>query len=260
MAKGKKIAGFEVNSIGIGTAYVGRRDEEDVDALRYSIKKGQNHIDTAELYENGKAEDVVGEAIKDYDRKKLFIATKVWRHHATSDGILTAVEGSLERLATDYVDLLYIHACWDESEIDEYMNGLNRAQDKGLTKSVGVSNFDLKQLQKAVAVTKNPIVALQNHFNINHQYEVNGDMKYFCKKENITIVAYSPLEDASTNKTASKIAEKYEKTPEQIALNWLIKQENVVTIPKSTNKKHIDENLETLKFELEKEDFETLFD
>ena len=260
MKKFKKIGDFEVNQIGIGTAGVGRNDEKDIEAIRYSLSKGQNHIDTAELYENGHSEEIVAEVVKGYKREKLFVATKVWRNHATSDGVLRAIEGSLKRLNVGYVNLLYIHACWDEDKIDEYIKGLNRAQEKGFTRSIGVSNFDLKQLKKAVSLTKLPIVALQNHYNVNHKTEIDEKIRMFCKKNKITIVAYSPLENVFENSLINKVAEKYDKTPAQIALNWLIMQENVVTIPKSTDKKHIDENLGALEFEMVKEDLERLND
>jgi diketogulonate reductase-like aldo/keto reductase len=268
MIIGKKAIGkFKVNSIGIGTWSVGGgmtassvNDEDDIEAIRYSLKKGQNHIDTAELYGGGHSEEVVGEAIKGHKRDDLFLATKVWRNNATAERVPAAAEESLKRLQVDYVDLLYIHACWEERKIESYIKGLNKAQDAGLTKALGVSNFNLRQLKKALSLSKHPIIALQNHYNVNHQHEVDNKMKDFCKKEGITIVAYSPLEGATTNRIVVEMAEKYQKTPEQIALNWLISQENVVTIPKSTDKDHIDENLKAADFEMEEKDHDKLSD
>lgn len=258
--------GVEVHPLGIGTWGVGgwfnadsRHDEEQIEAISYSIEKGQNHIDTAEMYSSGHSEEVVGEAIKGFDRSKLFIASKVYRNNATSTLIPNAAEQMLKRLQTDYLDLLYIHSCFDESKIEDYMRGLNKAQDEGLVKAIGVSNFrNLRQLEKAVSVTKNPIIALQNHYNVTYQEEVDGDIKAICKKERIMIVAYSPLENSFRSKKVVLLADKYKKTPEQIALNWLIFQEGVITIPKSVDKKHIDKNLGAMDFEMEEEDLKIL--
>lgn len=257
--------GVKIHPIGIGTWAVGggmnassSKDDESIKAIRYSIQKGQNHIDTAEMYGGGHSEELVGEAIKGYDRKKLFIASKVWRDNATIDRIPKACEGSLQRLKIKTLDLLYIHACWEEKKIDEYINGLNDAVDLGLTKAIGLSNFNLEQLKKAVSQSRHPIIALQNHFNLNHQFEVDDEMKLFCQNNGIMIVAYSPLEGADRNKIVREIAKKYSKTPEQIAINWLITQQNVVTIPKSTDINHIDENLGSMDFEISGEDMRKL--
>jgi len=266
ISKTKKFSnGVRIYPIGIGTSRIGLgvtmgnlSDKEEIEALRYSLKKGQNHIDTAELYALGRSEKIVGKAINGFDREKILIATKVWRNNATADRVPRAAEGSLKRLSTGYIDLLYIHACWDENRINDYIRGLNKAQELGYTRTIGLSNFNLKQFKKAVSISRYPVVALQNHYNVIHQYEVDEEMKMFCKKEKIMIVAYSPLENCRRSKEVLGLAQKYDKIPEQIALNWLISQENVVTIPKSTNKTHINENLAAMDFEMEKEDIEKL--
>jgi diketogulonate reductase-like aldo/keto reductase len=263
--KKKKIGKFRVHPIGIGTWAVGGgmlpirgNEEEEIRALRYSFKKGQNHIDTAEIYGRGHSEEVVGQAIKGLSRERLFVATKVWRNNATKSGIPKAAETSSRRLDVKYVDLLYVHFCWNEPDIEDYIEGLNKAQDTGLTKAIGVSNFNLSQLKIAVSISKNPIVALQNHYNVMHQGEVDKKMKDFCKKNKITIVAYSPLENCTRSKLVIKLAEKYDRSPAQIAINWLVSQDNVVTIPKSTDKEHIDENLGSMDFTMDKKDIKLL--
>lgn len=257
--------GNKVHPIGIGTWGIGggmlasfRHDEHDIEAIKYSLKKGQNHIDTAEMYGAGHSEEVVGQSIKGFDRKKIFIATKVWRNNATADRIPKAAEGSLKRLDTDYVDLLYIHACWSENNIDDYIKGLNKAQDERFTKAIGVSNFNVQQLEKALSLTKHQIVALQNHYNTGYQHEVDAEMKKLCKSNNIMIVAYSPLESAFRKKIILELSKKYKKSAAQIALNWLILQDNVVTIPKAAKRSHIRENLSSIGFELERQDFNRL--
>ena len=270
MKKYKKIGDFEVNPIGIGTWGVGGfmeaeygKDREEIEAIQYSLKKGQNHIDTAEMYGNGHAEEIVSDAIKGSDRNKLFIASKVHRNYTESGGVLKSTENILIRLNVDYLDLLYIHAFWEGEDMKDYLDGVNEAKEQGLVINVGVSNFNTSQLKWAYSKTKNPIVANQMNYNILHQIEVPQEMKDFCIEKDIMIVAYRPVErgelaDKTKDKNVLKLADKYSKTPAQIAMNWLIAQENVVTIPKSTNKIHIDENLGALEFDLEPDDIERL--
>lgn len=268
----KKIGDFEVNPVGIGTWGIGGfmeaeygGEDEQAEAIKYSIEKGQNHIDTAEMYGNGHAEEIVAKAIKGLERNKLFIASKIHRNYTKSDEVLRSTEDILKRLRIDYLDMLYIHSYWEDVDMRGYLDGANKAQGKKLTKNIAVSNFNTDQLKWAVSKSKNPVVANQMNYNILHQIEVPEKMKTFCIKERIMIVAYRPIErgllvDETTNPMVLKIADKYDKTPAQIALNWLIMQENVVTIPKSADKKHIDENLGALNFELTKEDMILLTD
>lgn len=261
----KIINGYKVHPIGIGTWGIGggmysssENDPREIGAIEYSISKGQNHIDTAEMYGDGHSEEVVGKAINNFQREELFIASKVWRNNATSELIPSAVESMLKRINTDYLDLIYIHACWDEGKIKDYLKGLNKVIDKGFARAIGLSNFNLNQLKKALSSTKHPIVALQNHYNLVHQFEIDDELKGFCEKNNIMIVAYTPLEGAFRNNKILKVAKKYGKTPAQIAINWLISQENVITIPKSIDPTHIDENLGSMEFKLKSEDVNLL--
>ncbi len=265
LSKLKTIDGFKANPIGIGTWGIGggmysssENDQKEIEAIEYSLSKGQNHIDTAEMYGDGHSEEVVGMAIKNIERKKLFIASKVWRNNATIELIPSAVEAMLRRINTDYLDLIYIHACWDEDKIKDYIKGLNKVMDIGYAKALGLSNFNLSQLKKAISLTKHPIVALQNHYNLVHQFEIDDELRSFCDKNNIMIVAYTPLEGVFRNNKILKVAKKYDKTPAQIAINWLVSQENVITIPKSIDPSHIDENLGSMDFKLNSLDVKLL--
>jgi diketogulonate reductase-like aldo/keto reductase len=268
--KTKKLGRFEVCPIGVGTWGVGGfmepeygNEDKDAEAIRYSINKGQNHIDTAEMYGNGHAEEIVAQAIKGLDRSKLFIASKVHRNYTKCKDVVRSTENILKRLNTDYLDLLYIHSYWEDEDMEGYLNGVNAALDNGLTKSIAVSNWSVDNLKWGVTKTKHPILANQMNYNILHQVEVPDEMHKLCKKEDIAIVAYRPLErkllaDQCDNETVLGIADKYKKTPSQIALNWLISKKNVHAIPKSTDKKHINENLSALDFELDREELNML--
>jgi diketogulonate reductase-like aldo/keto reductase len=158
---------------------------------------------------------------------------------------------------------VYVHNAWDLEPMESYINGLCDVVDKGLAKNIGVSNFTLEQLKQAVSISRYPIIAIQVLYNILERSVVTEDLIEFCKNNHITIVAYRPVErkklaDRNENSLVVELAKKYEKTPAQIAINWLISQENVVAIPKSLNKEHIDENLGALEFDLSAEDYERL--
>lgn len=272
-----EILGKQVHKIGIGTWMMGGgvnrdkaivyadwdNDENNIKAIKYSLDVGQNHIDTAQLYGSGHCEEVVGEAIKGYDREKLFIASKVWKSHTKRSAVVKSAEESLRKLGTDYLDLIYIHSSNNAFEMDEYILGLNDAVDEGLAKGVAVSNFTLEQLKQAQELSKHPIMANQMLYNILERSDVTEDMLKYCVENDILLVAYRPIErrllaDQCDTEEVLDLADKYKKTPAQIALNWLLSQENVIPIPKASSPKHIDENLEALDFELSEEDIKLL--
>lgn len=275
--KEKYINSFKINPIGVGTWMMGGgvyiesktpysdydNDERDIAAIKYSIEKGQNHIDGAELYGAGHTDELIGVAMKDFDRSKLFVASKIHRSHAKRKAIIPTTKDILRRMQTDYLDMLYIHAPFPEIPMDEYIAGLNDTVEEGLARNIAVSNFTVEQLKQAMDLSKYPIIVNQLRYNILYKTDANQEMINFCKENNIMIVAYRPVErkllaDETTDPIVLEIAQKYSKTPAQIALNWLVSQDNVVAIPKASNSKHIDENLETLTFELEQEDIDKL--
>ncbi len=265
----KKIGGFVVNPIGIGTWKMGghmlpslskKQSNREVKAIKYSVELGQNHIDTAELYGSGQAERLVAQAIKGLKRKDLYIASKVWSHHKKRKAAISAVESTLERLKIDYLDLIYIHFAW--SGWEETLEGLNDVVDAGLAKGLAVSNFDFDELQKAVSMSKHPVIANQVLYSVYRRSVVTEEMLKYCKEKDIMIVAYTPVEDlfsfGKNNSVLEEIARKYERSMVQVALNWLIVQDNVITIPKAVSKVHIDENIGALDFKLSEEDFEKI--
>ncbi len=256
-----KIGSRAVHPIGIGTWGMGgdrledgeifadyRDDERAVEAIRYSIGLGQNHIDTAQLYGAGHTEEIVGEAISSFDRDQLFVATKVWRSHSLRHAVPRAAEESLRKLGIDEIDLLYVHAPWDAIPMEEYISGLNDAVDAGLTRAIAVSNFTSGQLRDALELTRHPIVANQVHYNVLRHGVVDSEMRALCARHDITIVAYRPVErrllaDRTSAPAVLDAAAAVGCTPAQLAIAWLIGQRGVVTIPKASSFSHIDENL-----------------
>ena len=234
-------------------------DEKHIAAIKHSIKNGQNHIDSAQIYGSGYTDELVGKAIAGEDRNQLYIATKFWKTHASELGVENYVNRALELYRTDHLDLLYVHAPWDRYDMADYAKGMMSCIDKGLVKELGVSNFNIdqiKEIQKHLGVK---LVANQNHYNILNHNEVSQDLLNHCKDEEIMIVAYRPVErkllaDNCDNEIVLEMAKKYEATPAQIALRWLIQQENTVAIPKSSTIEHLDENLGAMKFEISSQD------
>lgn len=255
---------------GLGTWQMGGRnerdlennDEADISAIQRAIELGVTHIDTAEIYANGYTEELVGRAIKEVDRSKLFIVSKVYTHNLRHDDLIRAAHNSLKRLQTDYLDLYLTHRP-NPTDISytETMKALAKLYDEGLIKNIGVSNYNVAQMKEAQEASSYKIVANQVHYNLKiREVEKKGVLKY-CQDNDMILIAWRPLQKDMLDKDShvmQQLIKKYHKTPNQIALNWLISQQNVVTISKTTKPKHLKENLEATTFELEREDIEIL--
>jgi len=226
-----------------------------VAAVEYALSLGQNHIDTAEMYANGRAERVVGEAIKSVERDDIFIATKLWKNHVANDAVRPAVEAMLERLGASYIDLLYIHAPWFDAPWQEAIPQICQLIDEGVVRYIGVSNFNAVRLQEALDLSTYPIAANQMHYSFGHRSEVTPELKELCAANNVTIVAYSPLErgDLTSNRELLALADKYHAPSNQVALAWLLSQ-GTLPIPKAQQPSHIEENAKATDVRLDPED------
>ena len=260
----KAFNGIRIPVIGIGTWEMGEdisEDDKNIEALKEAVRLGMTHIDTAESYAAGHAEELVGRAIKSFDRKNLFITTKVSPEHLRFNQVLKAAKASLKRLDTDYIDLYLIHWPNPDIPLKETMRVFDSLVSDGLVKHIGVSNFSVKLLEEAQSHSKNKIVANQIEYNLLSR-EPEKKLLSFCQKENIMLTAYQPLARGKLTKPGfeilDKLAKKYGKTQAQIALNWLISKPSVVVIPKSSNIEHLKENLGAIGWEMDKEDVERL--
>ena len=262
-------SGFEMPVFGIGTWRMGgdmtrnvdNDDKADITAIQTAIGAGITHIDTAERYAAGHSEELVGEAIQDFDRKKLFIVSKVAPYNLTYDAVLKSAQESLKRLNTDYFDLYLIHApSYDDVPINETMKAMNYLVDNGYTKDIGVSNFNNERFHEAQDSSAHKIVANQLHYNLMIREIERKKVLEFSQKNDIMVIAWRPVQKGSIldNKMLTEMATKYNKTPSQIAINWLISQNNVVTLSKMRSIDHIKENLGAIGWSLEKEDIELL--
>lgn len=158
--------------IGLGTWNIGggdvadtTYDSEDISAMKTAIKLGITHIDTAEAYAQGHTEELDGKAIGGFDRKSLFITSKVSPRHLNYDDLIVSVKGSLRRLNTDYIDLYLIHAPNPDIPIQETMKAMDSLAEQKLIRCMGVSNFSVEQIKEARKYTKNKIVANQIEYN-----------------------------------------------------------------------------------------------
>ena len=257
-----KRLGRSVSSLGMGTWGMGfdsSADQASIAALRRGIELGMAVIDTAEMYAGGRAEELVGKAIKGFDRDELFIVTKVWPSHARYDDVLKAAAASSRRLGT-YIDLYLLH--WPSSEVPicETMRAMEKLVEMGLTRHIGLSNFGVKGVEEARACLKsNDIAAVQNRFSPLYKKDYYDVIPY-AQREGMMYMAYTPIEKGvlAGNDLLRKIGEKYGKTPIQVALNWLICIEPVVPIPKASRIEHVEENVGAMGWRLSREDFEEI--
>ena len=263
------VLGLGTWSIGGGMVTDTTYDEENIHAIKTAIKLGMTHIDTAEMYGDGHAEELVGEAIKDFNRETLFITTKVSPENLRYDDVIASAKKSLQRLKTEYIDLYLIHIPNPKIPIQETMKALNFLYEQGLIKFIGVSNFSVEQMKQAQKSSQNKIVANQIEYSLlvrNTGNEYISDMESkvipYCQENDIMIVAYRPLARGRLTKPGFKIldelAKKYNKTQAQIAINWLISKKKVITIPKSTSIGHLKENLGAVGWKLKPEDIRKL--
>lgn len=264
--------GFSLPIFGLGTWMMGgaftrdlnNDDDRDIRAIQQAIRDGITHIDTAELYAAGHAEELVGQAIKNLNRANLFIVSKVWSDHLKYDDLINAVKRSLARLKSDYLDLYLIHKPSQTVPLRETMRAMDALVDTGLIKNIGVSNFTVPRMQEAHSYTKNKIVATQVHYNLMfREPEVKGVLQY-CQENEIFIIAWRPVEKGllvlKGNQLVGGLCQKYDKTPAQIAINWLISQPFVVTLSTMRSPEHLKENLDALDWRMSKEDVELIRD
>lgn len=263
---------FELPVYGLGTWQMGGRDERDlanddradIEAIKQAIARGITHIDTAEIYANGHSEELISIALKESKTKRgdIFLVSKVPSEHQGYEGVLNACKKSLDRLGVQYLDLYLLHDYDSLFPLNETMRAMVELKDKGLIKNIGVSNFGIEHLKEAQSYCKYPIVCNQVHYNLRvREIEKSGLLKY-CQDNDIMIVAYRPTDKGKLFNTkfelVSELCKKYNKTFPQVAINWLVSQPNVVTLAKTRNLGHLEENLGALNWSMEFEDIENL--
>ena len=255
--------GKRVSALGQGTWRMGERKaahSNEVAALRLGIELGMTLIDTAEMYGDGGAEQVVADAIEG-QRDRVFVVTKVYPHNASRVELPKACERSLNRLRIDAIDLYLLH--WRERTppLQETVEVVEKLRIAGKIKRWGVSNFDLNDMKKLLEIengcncTTNQVL-----YNLENR-EIEFDPLPWIQKNNIPIVAYSPIghdRGLLKNPVLATIARRHDATPAQIALAWVLHQPGVIAIPKASNEEHVRANARSIEIELTKENLAAL--
>lgn len=244
-------SGYDMPVLGLGTwELTGSKCEETV---RKALDLGYTHIDTAELYEN---EAEIGQALKGTNREKLFIVSKAAGKHLAHDDVLKACERSLDKLGTDYLDLYLLHWPNDSVPLEETLDAMQQLADKGRIRSAGLSNFNVERMKQALSVSPVPICNLQIEY---HPFTPREELPEFCRREGITMTAYSPLARGKVFKddTIRQIAQHVQHSPAQVSLRWLVQKGNIV-IPKSSSEQHLRDNMQIFDWELSPEDMERM--
>ncbi len=214
----------------------------EVAALRLGLDLGMTLIDTAEMYGEGGAEEVVAEAIAGR-RNEVFLVSKFYPHHATRRLVAEACDNSLRRLKTDRLDLYLLH--WRGSTpIAETLDALQRLKRAGKIAEYGVSNFDTGEIREAVqAAGGDGIATDQVLYNLSRR-GIEWDLLPWLRERGIPLMAYSPVEQGRIlNRTAlQSVAARHGATPAQVALAWLLRNRDVIVIPKASNPAHVREN------------------
>jgi diketogulonate reductase-like aldo/keto reductase len=243
--------------IGQGTWRMGdskRARNAEVAAVSLGIDLGLTHVDTAEMYGDGEAEEVVASAIGGRRRSDLFIASKVLPQHATFKGTIRAAEQSLRRLQLDHLDLYLLHWPGDHP-IGETMRAMEELVATGKIRCFGVSNFDVDELRAAMAtLTRGRIACNQVLYNLTTR-GIERALLPLCEREGIAVVGYTPFggfprAGSEGWRVLETVGRLYDKTPRQVALRFLTRQPALFTIPKASTAEHVRENAGATGFTL----------
>jgi len=258
-------SGRQIPILGQGTWRMGENRlerEAEIAALRFGLELGVTLIDTAEMYGEGGAELVIGEAISGR-RDEVFLVSKIYPHHACREGTAQACERSLKRLKTDRLDLYLLH--WRETiPLNETIEAFQKLKTQGKILDFGVSNFDLSDMEDVARVSGGDQVATnQVYYNLEHR-GIEFDLMPWCNERGIPLIAYSPLKSSGDDKHAllrhaalKRIAKAHDATTAQVALAWLL-HKNVVAIPKAVSPEHVRENRAVADIRLTKKDLAAL--
>lgn len=243
--------GADIPAIGLGTWTLEGRTASGL--VAEAIQAGYRHIDTAVMYSN---EDAVGDGIRasGIARDDLFVTTKVWPTDIADGDLQRSAEASLDRLGLDHVDLLLIHWPSPTVPLAESIGALNDAHRRGLARNIGVSNFTVAMVEEAVRLSDWPLACNQVEY---HPYLNQDKVIAACRRHGMAVTAYCPLGrtgEVFKEKAVRGAARRLGKTPAQIVLRWLVQQEGVAAIPRSSNAARIRQNLDVSDFRLGDED------
>jgi diketogulonate reductase-like aldo/keto reductase len=248
-------SGKHVPALGMGTWYMGENPEtraEELATLRLGLDMGATLIDTAEMYGSGLSEKLVGQAIEGR-REQVFLVDKVLPQNASPRRMARSCENSLKRLGTDHIDLYLLH-WWGEVPLEQTIEAFIQLRHQGKILSYGVSNLDIDDMEELWAIPGGSDVQTdQVLYNLTRR-GIEWDLLPWLREHRVPVMAYSPIEHARlvNNPRLVQFSEKYDLTPAQVALAWLLAKPDVIAIPKAGNREHLTENLGVLNHPLSK--------
>ncbi len=242
--------GAKISAIGFGTYGMDRPDM--LRMIPAALKGGFRHIDTAQIYRN---EEEVGEcvAVSGIPRSEVFITTKVWVANYPESRFAASVDESLRKLRSDYIDLLLLHWPHESVPLAEQIGLLNETVRMGKVRHIGVSNFNRRLLEQAVGLSAVPLVTNQFEY---HPYLNQSRIIDATRKAGLAVTAYCAMAVGRvlTDPTIAEIAESHGRSIPQVVLRWLIQQDGVVALSRTTNPGRIAENLAVVDFELREDE------
>lgn len=254
-------SGRNIPALGIGTWNMGEshaEEAQEVASIRKAVELGMTVVDTAEMYADGRSEEIVGKAIADL-RDEVFLVSKVYPFNASATGTIEACERSLKRLGVDHLDLYLLH--WRGSHpLEETVAAFETLKQSGKIRDWGVSNFDTDDMEELFEVENGRNCAVnQVLYNLSRR-GVEYDLLPWCQEKGLPLMAYSPIEQGRilNNHELIRIAKAYQATPAQVALAFLLEREGVLAIPKSAKPERVEENRGATDLDISDEDWASL--
>lgn len=259
----EKFLEIKKGKLGIGTwkmSEIPKNKNEEIASIRYALENGIRLIDTAEMYGNGNSEKLIAESIKDFDREKLYLVSKVLPSNAGEKNIFKSCENSLKNLNVDYIDLYLLH--WRGSiPFEETIRCMEKLKKEGKIKNWGVSNMDIDDMQELLSIPdgKNCLVN-QVLYHLGSK-GIEYSLKPFTDKNHITTMAYCPIAQGGrlknqllSSKSVQELSKKYLISPIQVLLTYMLEKENTISIPKASKLEHMKEVVACRNIHFEKED------
>lgn len=260
-------SGAPAGPIGQGTWYLGEHADtlqRELSALRAGLERGMTLLDTAEMYGDGAAERLVGQAIQGYDREKLYLVSKVYPHNAGRKNIFRCCQASLKRMDAEYMDLYLLH--WRGGiPLAETVECMEKLKEDGLIRNWGVSNLDADDMRELFSVPKGSnCVTDQVLYHLGSR-GVEYDLLPALQKRDVSVMAYCPLAQAGrlrqgllTHPAVAETARTHHATPSQVLLAFLLTRPGVIPIPRSSRAEHTLENAGAADLRLTEEDLARL--
>jgi len=247
---------IKIPALGFGTWQL--KGSECSEMVKTALDIGYRHVDTAQIYEN---EEHVGTGLEESGVKRddIFLTTKVWIDQFKPTDLKSSVETSLKKLKTDHVDMLLLHWPNDDVPLEDTLEALTAVQKDGKARLIGVSNFPVKNMKCAIEKCGAPISNNQVEY---HPFIDQSPVINYARAHDMLVTAYSPIARGNVmgNDTLKDIASTHNKSAVQISLRWLLQQDGILAIPKSSSKDHAESNFDIFDFELSKSEMQKIFD